>query len=158
MCWSVLLMCKSVLLMCQRVLLFTTNGWECTTHELVCATHLSVSTTHLLEKTTHVLEDTLKQFTSAVSYLSYQKLICIKINLYNGLYSYICSGDSLTHHNGKKWTTYDQDNDLYSSANCAVARKGNSLAMSQHFFGAETLKASFCVGHSNFLDILNFFW
>ena len=33
-------------------------------------------------------------------------------------------GDAMAYHNGMKWTTSDQENDTYSSANCAYDRKG----------------------------------
>ena len=32
--------------------------------------------------------------------------------------------DALAYHNGSKWTTYDRDNDLRSSSNCAASFKG----------------------------------
>ena len=34
------------------------------------------------------------------------------------------AGDSLSYHRGHPFTTKDQDNDGYSSSNCAVLRKG----------------------------------
>lgn len=38
--------------------------------------------------------------------------------------SIVCLGDMLKRHNGKKFTTLDQDNDLYQN-NCAVLRAGS---------------------------------
>lgn len=42
---------------------------------------------------------------------------------FNGRHGLFTIGDALTYHDGQKFSTYDQDNDVYSS-NCASRFKG----------------------------------
>jgi len=69
----------------------------------------------------------------------------------------LCKGDSLTYHLGQKFSTRDQDNDVYPGVSCAVRDKGGWWYKYCHY---SNLNGLYRVGNytSSFDGVVWFHW